>query len=99
MNALSRRAVLRRTAQLIAVCVATPCLAAPVRAADSCADPASESLRASLNYVPVASDAAKSCGGCGFFARDEAAPSCGACAIMSGPVDAAGYCDSWSPPS
>ena len=69
------------------------------RASASCVQPESEGLRQSLNYTEVAADAAQSCAHCAFFTPDAAAAGCGACAILSGPADASGHCDSWSPPS
>jgi len=65
-------------------------------AAQSCVDPQSDSLRASLHYASVSAVANQSCSGCGFFTRDAAKAGCGACVIMSGPVDETGRCDSWS---
>ena len=69
------------------------------RAAKACVQLESESLRASLNYVEVASDPAAACAHCAFFTADSAGGACGACRIMGGAVDAAGHCDSFSPPS
>lgn len=97
MNEAGRRSFLRKTVQLAATFVITPQLIPMVRAEDSCADPASEALRVSMNYVAKAADAAQSCVTCGFFEQDAAAPACGNCQIMSGPVDAAAFCESWSP--
>lgn len=97
MNDIARRSFLRKTAQIAASMVIAPQLIPLARAAESCADPASESLRVSMNYVAKAADPAQSCESCGFFAQDAAAPACGNCDIMSGPVDAAAHCDSWSP--
>lgn len=99
MNELPRRRFLRTAATLAASAALAPQLIPLARAADSCTDPASEALRVSMNYVSKAADAAQSCATCGFFAfaADEAKPACGGCQIMSGPVDAAGHCDSWSP--
>lgn len=70
-----------------------------VKAADSCAAPESESLRASLNYTAIAADATAACRHCAFFTTDPAATACGACTILGGPIDATGHCDSFSPPS
>lgn len=74
-------------------------IARAAAAAGSCAAPESESLRESLNYAVVAADAASSCRHCAFFTADSAAPACGSCTILGGPVDATGYCDSFSPPA
>jgi hypothetical protein len=68
-------------------------------AADAvCADPAKmddgqKSLRTSLNYVEIFSDASKTCKDCGFFAAT--AGGCGTCQIFSGPANPNGHCDSW----
>jgi hypothetical protein len=97
MNQLPRRAFLRSAATLAATAALAPQLIPLARAADSCTDPASEALRVSMNYVSKAADTAQSCVTCGFFAAEEAKPDCGDCQIMSGPVDATGHCDSWSP--
>ena len=97
MTALHRRSFIRHAARLAAAAALAPPLIPLARAAESCADPASEALRVSMNYVPVAADPAQSCLSCGFFTADGARPACGDCQIMSGPVDAAAHCDSWSP--
>ena len=74
-------------------------LAHTAHAADSCVEPDSESLRASLNYASQAAEPAASCAHCAFFTADAAGVACGACKIMSGPVDSTGHCDSFSPPA
>lgn len=96
MTDLPRRAAIRQLLQSAAVAVMAPAGARVVLAAESCADPASESLRTSLNYSSVSADAAKACGGCGFYTSDESKQACGNCVIMSGDVDEAGVCDSWA---
>lgn len=67
--------------------------------AEGCAQPDSEALRTSLNYVSVAPDASAACARCAFFAAEAAGSACGACSIFAGPVDATGHCDSFSPPA
>lgn len=74
-------------------------LARSARAADSCVQPESEALRASVNYVEPAADPGANCARCAFFTADPAGGACGSCQILSGPVDATGHCDSFSPPS
>ena len=69
-----------------------------VQAADSCVQPESESLRASLNYAATAADPAAACAHCAFFAAGPGGD-CGSCTILGGPVDATGHCDSFSPPA
>ena len=96
MHEPSRRLLLRRALQLTLALTSVPRLMSAAAAAESCVDPQSESLRASLHYGSVSTVANQSCSGCGFFTGDSARPSCGSCVIMSGPVDASGRCDSWS---
>jgi hypothetical protein len=95
MTRLTRRRLLR-TAPLGIAGVA---LAGAARAAGSCVEPDSESLRASLNYVNPAADAAAACAHCAFFTADPAGGGCGNCKMLSGPVDSTGHCDSFSPQS
>ncbi len=96
MTILPRRAAIRQLLQSIAVIVIAPAGARAGLAAESCTDPASESLRTSLNYSSVSADPSKACVGCGFFASDESKQGCGNCVIMSGQVDETGVCDSWA---
>lgn len=98
MTTLPRRSLLVGAARFATAAVLAPALVPLARAAESCVDPASESLRSSLNYAAVAADPAKACGGCAFFKAEAAGTACGACEIMSGPVERSGTCDSWSPP-
>jgi hypothetical protein len=65
-----------------------------------CYDPAKvnagdASLRNSLHYTESSPHADKSCSGCGFFQAAQPA-GCGECTLLKGPVNAKGYCDSWS---
>jgi len=93
MAELPRRLFLRRALQLSAAAASLPAL---VKAAESCVDPQSESMRTSLHYASVLTVANQSCSLCGFFTPDSAKSGCGNCVIMSGPVDQTGRCDSWS---
>lgn len=93
-----RRYFLQRAIGLIPIVYFAPALLQQARAAASCVDPDSESLRTSMHYVAKSSDANKECGTCGFFTPSDP-KSCGECQIMSGPVDFTGHCDSWSPKS
>ena len=95
MDKLGRRVVLRRGVQLLAAVLLLPLVAGRARAAKSCVDPSSESLRESLHYTDMTPDPAEPCKACGFF-TGEANSNCGPCMIMSGPVHANGHCDSWS---
>jgi hypothetical protein len=94
MTQLTRRELLLGAVPLG---VAGMALARAASAADACVEPDSESLRASLNYVNPAADAAAACAHCAFFTAEPAGGACGACKIMGGPVDGTGHCDSFSP--
>ncbi|HET9388637.1 MAG TPA: high-potential iron-sulfur protein [Steroidobacteraceae bacterium] len=96
MDELPRRVILRRALQITAALAVAPRLIPRAVAAESCVDPASESLRSSLHYASTAPNPKQSCGACGFFTGDQSKPGCGNCQIMSGPVDQTGHCDSWS---
>lgn len=93
---LPRRIILRRALQITMAMAVAPHLVRQARAADSCVDPASESLRNSLHYASATPNAAQPCSGCSFFTHDESKRACGNCMIMSGPVDEKGHCDSWA---
>ncbi len=99
MDDLPRRVALRRVLQIAAAVALAPAVALRARAADSCVDPASESLRGSLHYAAPSPTPNQTCSVCSFFTRDEHKAGCGQCTIMSGPVDEKGHCDSWSPRS
>lgn len=92
MQKLSRRVILRKGLQVLSIAAIVPLTARPAIAA-SCSDPASESLRASLNYKEESPSAAQTCSACAFFTT---AGSCGNCSIMSDKVNPKGHCDSWS---
>jgi High potential iron-sulfur protein len=92
----TRRLFLRRALQFGVGLAVLPRAVPPARAVQSCVDPQSDSLRASLHYASVSAVPNQSCSGCGFFTADTAHEGCGNCVIMSGPVDASGRCDSWS---
>ena len=97
MSELTRRQLLGRALPLALATVVV--VARTAAAADSCVDPESESLRASLNYTSKADDPATNCAACAFFSPDSARAGCGNCTMKSGRVDATGHCDSFSPPS
>jgi hypothetical protein len=96
VDELPRRVLLHRVLQFAAALAIVPRVVGTARAADSCVDPSSESLRASLHYASVSPKADETCSGCGFFSREGSKPACGSCQIMSGPVDEKGHCDSWA---
>jgi len=95
VNSPPRRTLLRRALQVASFAALSP-LMYSVRGAESCVDPSSDSLRSSLNYKVPAADPKQVCGACSFFTPSKANVACGNCAIMSGPVDAQGHCDSWT---
>jgi hypothetical protein len=84
--------------QFVAASALTPLMNRPANGADICVDSASDSLRMSLNYKLLAAAAQDTCSVCAFFTGKNGGggSSCGNCAIMSGPVDARGHCDSWA---
>lgn len=92
MRAISRRVILRRAIGALSVVTLAP-LTARVATAASCSDPASESLRESLNYKEESAQPAQACSACAFFT---AAGACGNCTILSDTVNPKGHCDSWS---
>lgn len=94
MGKLHRRALLQRGAQLLSAFTVLPLVAQAAETELACVEPASASLRASLNYTDPAAKAEESCGTCGFFTADGKS-ACGACAIMSDPVSAHAHCESW----
>jgi hypothetical protein len=96
MKHMPRRELLRRGLTLIPLFSVAPLVVSRADEAKSCVDHASESLRSSLHYKIVSTEPDKDCSRCGFFTVN-GTPSCGECAIMSGPVDATGWCESWSP--
>ena len=96
MTTLTRRQLLLGAAPLGAAAIT---FAGTARAAESCVQPDSESLRVSLNYVTTAADASAACAHCAYFTADPAGAGCGACQILGGPVDETGHCDSFSPPA
>lgn len=96
MEKLPRRAVIRRGLQVISAFSLLPLVAGRAKAAESCVEVSSESLRNSLNYSDPAPNPETPCKGCGFFTADGEKPSCGHCVIMSGPVSATAWCESWS---
>lgn len=97
MNRTSRREILKGGARLAGLLALTPALAGRADAQPGCVEEASEPLRTALNYADPAPQPARPCKACGFF-KAEAGTSCGRCDIMTGPVSATAWCESWSPP-
>lgn len=96
MQKTNRREALIHCIRMVSAMTILPAIATRARAAEqACVDPDSESLRQSLSYVDPSPDAARQCGGCGFFSAQEQ-ESCGHCMIMSGPVSRTAQCESWS---
>lgn len=93
MKAPTRRAILRGGLQVLSALAVASLAVERARAAASCSDASSESLRASLNYKDASPVPAQSCRACAFFT---AGGKCGNCSIMSDTVNPKGHCDSWS---
>ena len=91
MGKLLRREVILRGVQVVSAFSLLPLAA---RADQQCVEPSSDSLRESLHYQDPGPEPARHCKDCGFFELQE--NPCGHCMIMSGPVSANAYCDSWS---
>jgi High potential iron-sulfur protein len=91
MGKLLRRDFIMRSTQVLSVAALIPITA---KAQQQCVEVSSEELRESLNYQDPGPDPKKHCKDCGFFQLDRAP--CGQCQIMTGPVNASAYCDSWS---
>lgn len=65
--------------------------------AGQCVQESSEPLRESLNYQDPGPDPQQHCRDCGFFdAANATQQGCGHCMIMTGPVAASAWCESWS---
>lgn len=105
-NKFSRRTLLLRALQVPVgggVLLGLSACGSDSDSAMLCADPsqmtsAQESVRRTLKYVEVSSDASKVCAGCSFFHAGTEAGGCGGCEMFGGePVNPGGYCDSWNP--
>ncbi len=66
---------------------------------DLTASESNPSLRESLNFTEESPYPEKLCSGCAYFVPEDGTPPCGGCQIFSGPTNAGGYCDVWSPKS
>jgi hypothetical protein len=78
-----------------------PIVAACSGGANKCEDtssltPAELQLRQSLQYTTVSPHADKRCDNCQPFVAGPDPQSCGTCAIVKGPIDPKGYCNSWA---
>lgn len=95
MSRLTRRMFLARGIQLPAAMLIVQ------SAAGACVDPdelsdSVQSMRDSLEYTDVASDARRACAGCAYFQAEKANAPCGHCEVLHGPVSAKGHCVSWT---
>ena len=90
MGKVLRREFIFKGTQLLSAFTLIPAVAK----AQQCVETSSEELRESLNYQDPGPDPNKHCEDCGFFQLDKAP--CGQCMIMTGPVAASAYCESWS---
>ncbi len=97
----SRREILRSSVHLLIIgsvpMVLGGCSKTPLECTDTSAlSTADRQLRESLKYQdqsPIGKD--KSCLNCEFFkpgSRNE----CGTCTLVKGPINPAGYCNSWA---
>jgi len=100
-STLSRRRMLRHTAQLVVVGSAPVLLNACKKAEFRCDDvtdlPEDDTvLRTQLEYVDRSPHGEeKNCQNCAFFKagkKDE----CGKCTLVKGPIHPSGYCNSWA---
>lgn len=58
---------------------------------------AAEQLRTALDYQDVSPHGeTKNCANCQFY-RTAPKNECGACTLVQGPINPAGYCNSWAP--
>ena len=99
----TRRRLLAESAMLALVAVPVG-FALGCNLGKGCVDPdrlttGQASLRASLNFTEASPHGSpKECAGCEFFAAVAGeSHDCGECRLVQGPVNARGYCDSWSP--
>lgn len=100
---IARRDLLNRGLQIPAAGVALWTLSACGEGEQQivCAGPnnltfAENSLRQASHYVEKSPHADKDCSKCGFYSAGEAGNVCGKCEIFVGPVNLAGYCDSYA---
>jgi hypothetical protein len=101
-DTLSRRELLNNAATLSALAVfgATAC-GKSTPAALSCTDtsaltPSERSVRMTLGYADVSTEAGKSCLTCQQYIAAPAAGACGTCKVLKGPINPAGYCKSFA---
>lgn len=59
-------------------------------------DPAAVQMRTTLHYAETSADAARKCVDCALYTV-AAAGACGGCAVIQGPINPDGTCDSFAP--
>ncbi len=59
-------------------------------------DPAAVQMRTTLHYAETTADAARKCVDCALYTVG-AAGACGGCAVIQGPINPDGTCDSFAP--
>lgn len=100
---LSRREWLRGGVQLVVVSSASVgwlgCTEEKLVCTDtSRLNKAATQLRAALDYQDLSPHGeTKSCSSCQFFRPAKKDDRCGACTLVQGPINPAGYCNSWAP--
>jgi hypothetical protein len=105
-TALSRRELLHLLqggAHLAVIASATVLLSSCSKEKLDCTDTsglstAAEQLRTALEYQDQSPHGeAKSCEQCQFYRTPTKKNECGACTLVQGPINPAGYCNSWAP--
>ncbi|HSN83523.1 MAG TPA: high-potential iron-sulfur protein [Polyangiales bacterium] len=100
-RSLSRREMLRSTANLLVIGSASMMLHGCKKAEFRCDDVSGLSnedakLREALEYQDRSPHGEKkNCSNCAFF-RPAEADECGACTLIRGPIHPLGYCNSWA---
>ena len=95
---LSRRDLFMNLAALGTVSLfgATGCSKAPLICTDTTGiSPSDLTIRTSLAYVDVSTEATKSCATCQQFLPNATPNTCGTCKVLKGPINPKGYCKSF----
>ncbi len=94
--------VLQGGVHLVVIASATAVLASCSKEELDCKDTsglstAAKQLRTALEYQDLSPQGeAKDCANCQFY-RPARKNECGACTLVQGPINPAGYCNSWAP--
>jgi len=102
-NTLSRRELLQHGACLAAAVSAPAAIGSCKKDRLDCTDTsglnrAAKQLRDQLEYVDVSPHGEeKNCVNCQFYRQPPKEGQCGACTLIQGPINPAGYCNSWAP--